>query len=164
MRTLGIDLGTSSLGWCLVDTRGEPLASDEGSIVAIGTRIFGDGREPKSGASLAVDRRAARAMRRRRDRYLSRRAALLSVLTEYGLMPADEDARQQLVRKTNDGKSRDSGPRRLGKPADVSTSVHGLCPNRSGRPTTSLDQNSLAVQKTRSNRSRSQDFRGDRRA
>lgn len=126
MRTLGIDLGTSSLGWCLVDTRGEPLASDEGSIVAIGTRIFGDGREPKSGASLAVDRRAARAMRRRRDRYLSRRAALLRVLTEYGLMPADEDARQQLVRETNDGKSRDSGPRRLGKPADVSTSVHGL--------------------------------------
>lgn len=130
MRTLGIDLGTSSLGWCLVDTRGEPLASDEGSIVAIGTRIFGDGREPKSGASLAVDRRAARAMRRRRDRYLSRRAALLSVLTEYGLMPADEDARQQLVRKTNDGKSRDSGPRRLGKPADVSTSVHGPQPQR----------------------------------
>ncbi|HRO01625.1 MAG TPA: hypothetical protein PLX43_09030, partial [Nitrobacter sp.] len=115
MITLGVDLGTHSLGWCLIDTAGEPLASGEGSIVAIGARIFGDGREPKSGASLAVDRRAARAMRRRRDRYLSRRAALLRALTDYGLMPADEDARRQLVRETSDGKSRDGGPKAPGK-------------------------------------------------
>lgn len=126
MRTLGIDLGTHSLGWCLIDTAEEPLASHQGSIIAIGARIFGDGREPKSGASLAVDRRAARAMRRRRDRYLSRRAALLRTLTDYGLMPADEDARQQLVRETSDGKSKDEGPKRPGKPGDISTSVHGL--------------------------------------
>ena len=126
MRTLGIDLGTASLGWCLIDTVGEPLASNEGSIIAIGARIFGDGREPKSGASLAVDRRAARAMRRRRDRYLSRRAALLRILTNYGLMPADEDARRQLVRETSDGKSKDGGPKAPGKPGDISTSVHGL--------------------------------------
>lgn len=126
MKTLGIDLGTNSLGWCLIDTEGEPLETQEGSIVAIGSRIFGDGREPKSGASLAVDRRAARAMRRRRDRYLSRRAALLKALTEYDLMPADDDARQQLVRETNDGKSKDGGPKTSGKLGDISTSVHGL--------------------------------------
>lgn len=126
MITLGIDLGTASLGWCLIDTVGEPLASDEGSVIAIGARIFGDGREPKSGASLAVDRRAARAMRRRRDRYLSRRAALLRVLTEYGLMPTDEDARRQLVKETNDGKSKDGEPKAPGKPGDISTSVYGL--------------------------------------
>ena len=126
MRTLGIDLGTHSLGWCLIDTKGEPLASDEGSIIAIGARIFGDGREPKSGASLAVDRRVARAIRRRRDRYLSRRAALLKALTEYGLMPADEGARRQLVRETSDGKSKSGGPKAPGKPGDISTSVHGL--------------------------------------
>ncbi|MGE0283070.1 MAG: type II CRISPR RNA-guided endonuclease Cas9 [Rhizobiaceae bacterium] len=126
MRTLGIDLGTNSLGWCLIETEGEPLETDNGSIPAIGSRIFGDGREPKSGASLAVDRRAARAMRRRRDRYLARRAALLRVLTEYGLMPKDEGARRQLVKETGDGKNKDDGPRQLGKLADVFTSVHGL--------------------------------------
>lgn len=126
MKTLGIDLGTNSLGWCLIKTEGEPLETGDGSIIAIGTRIFGDGREPKSGASLAVDRRAARAMRRRRDRYLSRRGALLKTLTEYGLMPADEDARRQLVRQTSDGKSKDGGPKAPGKAGDVSTSVHGL--------------------------------------
>jgi CRISPR-associated endonuclease Csn1 len=126
MITLGIDLGTNSLGWCLIETDGEPLASDDGSIIAIGARIFGDGREPKSGTSLAVDRRAARAMRRRRDRYLSRRAALLRVLTDYGLMPEDDEARRRLVRETNDGKNKNGGPKVPGKPGDISTSVHGL--------------------------------------
>ena len=51
---LGLDIGTNSIGWCLYD--GD-------SIRAIGSRIFSDGRDPKSGASLAVDRRDARAMR-----------------------------------------------------------------------------------------------------
>src|SRR3546814_19332136 len=82
---LGLDIGTNSIGWCLYD-------SD--SIRDIGVRIFSDGRDPKSGASLAVDRRNARAMHRRRDRYLRRRSALLQALVETGLMPADaKDAR-----------------------------------------------------------------------
>lgn len=83
MRTLGLDVGTNSIGWCLIE--------DDCRIVHIGVRIFSDGRDPKSGASLAVDRRDARAMRRRRDRYLGRRSAFLEVLVEYGLMPADTD-------------------------------------------------------------------------
>jgi CRISPR-associated endonuclease Csn1 len=126
VKTIGIDLGTDSLGWCLIETKGEPLEFLDGSILAIGSRIFGNGREPKSGASLAVDRRAARAMRRRRDRYLSRRAALLKTLTNYGLMPEDEDARKALLGETGDSKSKDGGPKRLGKLPDLSTSVHGL--------------------------------------
>ena len=60
---LGIDLGTNSLGWAAIRLNG---AGEPESIIAAGSRIFSDGRDPKSGASLAVDRRAARAMRRRR--------------------------------------------------------------------------------------------------
>src|SRR3546814_1340846 len=67
------------------------LIEDDGRIIDIGARIFSDGRDSKSGASLAVDRRAARAMRRRRDRYLGRRSAFLDNLVRYGLMPADAD-------------------------------------------------------------------------
>lgn len=82
---LGLDIGTNSIGWCLYD--GD-------NIRDIGVRIFSDGRDPKSGASLAVDRRDARAMRRRRDRYVRRRSALLEALIETGLMPTDaEDAK-----------------------------------------------------------------------
>lgn len=89
MRRLGLDMGTNSIGWCLVEY---DAGHEEGRrIVDIGVRIFSDGRDPKSGASLAVDRRAARAMRRRRDRYLGRRSAFLEKLIHYGLMPADTD-------------------------------------------------------------------------
>lgn len=89
MRRLGLDIGTNSIGWCLVEfDEDHPIGI---RIIDIGARIFSDGRDPKSGASLAVDRRMARAMRRRRDRYLGRRSAFLDVLIRYGLMPADAD-------------------------------------------------------------------------
>ena len=78
---LGLDMGTNSIGWCLYD--GETIRD-------IGVRIFSDGRDAKTGASLAVDRRNARAMRRRRDRYLGRRDALLRALVDVGLMPDDK--------------------------------------------------------------------------
>lgn len=88
MHRLGLDVGTNSIGWC--------LTKDDQQIVDIGVRIFGTspngaGRDPKSGASLAVDRRVARAMRRRRDRYLRRRSVFLETLIRNGLMPADTD-------------------------------------------------------------------------
>lgn len=65
-------------------------------ILAVGSRIFSDGRDPKSGASLAIDRRTARAMRRRRDRFKQRQAALLKYLTADGLFPSDPEARKAL--------------------------------------------------------------------
>lgn len=83
MRRLGLDIGTNSIGWCLIE--------DNNSIVDIGVRIFTDGRDPKSGASLAVDRREARGARRRRDRYLGRRSAFLEALIARGLLPAGSD-------------------------------------------------------------------------
>lgn len=90
---LGLDLGTNSLGWCALalDGEGHPYR-----ILAIGSRIFSDGRDPKSGASLAIDRQTARAMRRRRDRFKQRQAALLKYLVADGLFPADEAARKAL--------------------------------------------------------------------
>lgn len=83
MRRLGLDIGTNSIGWCLIE--------DDARIVDIGVRIFSDGRDPQSGASLAVDRRQARSARRRRDRYIGRRSAFLEALIAHGLMPADAD-------------------------------------------------------------------------
>lgn len=83
MRRLGLDIGTNSIGWCLTE--------DDARLVDIGVRIFADGRDPQSGTSLAVDRREARAARRRRDRYLGRRSAFLEALVEHGLMPVDAD-------------------------------------------------------------------------
>ena len=84
---LGLDIGTNSIGWCILEGN---------TILATGARIFSDGRDPKSGASLAEDRRLARGMRRRRDRYLRRRGVLLSEMIDAGLMPTDASARKAL--------------------------------------------------------------------
>ncbi|MGB8842904.1 MAG: type II CRISPR RNA-guided endonuclease Cas9, partial [Aliidongia sp.] len=90
---LGLDLGPNSLGWFMVwlDQAGDATGLGPG-----GVRIYPDGRDPQSGTSNAADRRIARGMRRRRDRYLARRAGLMDLLVRHGLMPANEAARKQL--------------------------------------------------------------------
>ena len=90
---LALDLGANSLGWCVyrLDDNDEPIAFQR-----LGVRIFSDGRDPKTLASLAADRRTARQARRRRDRMLKRRQRLLQGLIRFGLMPADEPARKAL--------------------------------------------------------------------
>jgi len=91
---LALDIGANSIGWCLIDldAAGAPCGLRD-----MGVRVFPDGRDPKTLASLAADRRLARGMRRRRDRYLQRRTALLHALVRYGLMPAEEAARKALA-------------------------------------------------------------------
>jgi len=94
---LGLDLGTNSLGWCAFDlAKGEDGRQHPAGIRRMGVRIYTDGRDPQSGASLAQERRGPRGARRRRDRYLDRRADLLKALIRHGLMPADPTARKNL--------------------------------------------------------------------
>lgn len=89
----GFDAGTNSQGWCALklDADGRPCG-----ILGLGVRIFTDGRNPKDGSSLAVQRRVPRGMRRRRDRYLDRRSDLMNAQIALGLMPADEAERKAL--------------------------------------------------------------------
>jgi len=91
---LALDLGSTSLGWAMIrlNTNNEPCA-----VIKAGVRIFSNGRNPKDGSSLAVTRREARAMRRRRDRLLKRKARMLRTLIEYGFLPSDEMQRKALV-------------------------------------------------------------------
>lgn len=96
---LALDLGTTSLGWAVfrLDDALRPNA-----IVRAGVRIFSDGRHPKDGSSLAVQRREARAMRRRRDRLLKRKARMMRKLVEYGFFPEDPVQRKNLERRHPD--------------------------------------------------------------
>jgi CRISPR-associated endonuclease Csn1 len=91
---LALDLGSTSLGWAMIrlDAENNPCA-----VIKAGVRIFSDGRNPKDGSSLAVTRREARAMRRRRDRLLKRKARMTNSLIEHGFFPADEAQRKALV-------------------------------------------------------------------
>ena len=84
---LGLDIGTTSIGWWLYET--DKTGNAIVRTIDGGVRLYSDGRQPKSGISKAVARREARSARRRRDRYLRRRARLMQVLANAGLMPAD---------------------------------------------------------------------------
>lgn len=84
---LGLDIGTNSVGWCLVSTRdGKP-----NGIVSAGVRCFaagtrGDlerGREEPRG----VQRRQARLMRRQTWRRQRRQRRLFTLLQEHDLLP-----------------------------------------------------------------------------
>ncbi len=90
---LALDLGSTSLGWAMVrlNPQNEPCA-----VIKAGVRIFSDGRNPKDGSSLAVSRREARAMRRRRDRLLKRKNRMMATLLRHGFFPQDEVARKAL--------------------------------------------------------------------
>lgn len=91
---LGLDLGTSSVGWCLIRLNQEekPVA-----VIRMGVRIFPDGRNPKDGSSLAVTRRQARQARRRRDRLLKRKTRMTDALIKHGFFPDDKAQRKALV-------------------------------------------------------------------
>ncbi len=96
---LGLDLGETSIGWFLYEIQnGTVVRAVDG-----GVRIFPNGREPAAefqvGKSLALKRREARAQRRRRDRYLRRKAALMKRMAEAGLMPADPDQARELTQR-----------------------------------------------------------------
>lgn len=90
---LALDLGSTSLGWAMVrlNPQNEPCA-----VIKAGVRIFSDGRNPKDGSSLAVSRREARAMRRRRDRLIKRKNRMMVTLLRHGFFPQDEAARKAL--------------------------------------------------------------------
>ena len=90
---LGLDLGSNSIGWFVIwlGDDGKPCGLGPG-----GVRIYPDGRNPQSKESNAASRRVARGMRRRRDRYLKRRARLMDQLVAFGLMPRDKAERKKL--------------------------------------------------------------------
>ena len=96
---LGLDLGTNSIGWCAVqlDEAGNPSG-----VLGAGVRILTPneeaGRDPQSKATLAATRRAARSARRRRDRFVRRRARLVQVLVNAGLLPEDRKSAARLHR------------------------------------------------------------------
>ena len=93
---LALDLGSTSLGWAMVrlDAQNETCA-----VIKAGVRIFSDGRNPKDGSSLAVSRREARAMRRRRDRLLKRKSRMMATLVRHGFFPQDETTRKGLEKQ-----------------------------------------------------------------
>ena len=90
---LGLDVGTNSIGWCVLtlNAKGEPC-----KVKAAGVRIFNDGRDHQSKATLKATRRENRSARRRRDRFKQRQLFLLEEMTKSGLFPKEDKKRKEL--------------------------------------------------------------------
>ncbi len=92
--TLGLDVGSASVGWALVD-------ENEGGVLASGVRVFPEGvdRDQQGGEkSKHQARREARGMRRQIARRSRRKKQLRDLLTSSGLLP-DNDNIQALLDK-----------------------------------------------------------------
>jgi CRISPR/Cas system Type II protein with McrA/HNH and RuvC-like nuclease domain len=85
MKILGLDIGTNSIGWALVD-------KNEKKIFGIGSRIIPMGTDKQDyekgiGITKNFDRRIKRTIRKMNKRYKLRRNKLLFILHELGMLP-----------------------------------------------------------------------------
>lgn len=83
-RILGLDTGTNSLGWALIDRTG-----DNCRLIARGVHIFPEGVKIEKGveSSKASERTGHRALRRAYYRRKLRKLRLLRILSDNGLCP-----------------------------------------------------------------------------
>jgi CRISPR-associated endonuclease Csn1 len=101
-RTLGLDLGTNSIGWALIDHDNNGIAA---GIHASGVRIFQEAVDEKTRIPKSQQRRSARALRRILARRRRRKAKLEKILIVVGLLPASlsgGDGREQQLNDIGD--------------------------------------------------------------
>ena len=99
-KILGLDLGTNSIGWALVD-------KDNQEILGMGSRIIPMGKdkidyEKGDGVTKSAMRRAKRSTRRMNKRYKLRRNKLLYILHTLGMLP-EQFQFKKLNEKDKDG-------------------------------------------------------------
>lgn len=84
---IGLDIGIASVGWAVValDSNERPCG-----IISMNSRIFTEAEHPKTGASLAAPRRAARSARRRLRRHRHRNERLRALLVHKGVLCLEE--------------------------------------------------------------------------
>lgn len=84
-KILGLDLGTNSIGWALVDDEQKKILGMGSRIIPMGT----DKQDYEKGVGITknADRRTKRTIRKMNKRYKLRRNKLLYVLHELGILP-----------------------------------------------------------------------------
>ncbi len=100
--TLGLDLGTTSIGWAVVKT-GRIWAKDE--CPGCGVRHFRESVNPKNNIPFTRDRAAARSGRRTRGRRVQRKRNLRALLERAGMLPTSADGLLALRTELSDEKN-----------------------------------------------------------
>ena len=88
---LGLDLGTNSIGWAVVDNEKHTIAGAGSRIIPMDAKQMGD-FECGNSTSFTDKRTKYRGMRRMRERFLLRRERLLRVLHLMGFLPEHFDS------------------------------------------------------------------------
>jgi len=85
-KILGLDLGTNSIGWALVDKENQKLLGLGSRIIPMGV----DKQDYEKGVGITknADRRIARSIRKMNKRYKLRRNKLLFIMNELGILPS----------------------------------------------------------------------------
>ncbi len=88
-KILGLDLGTNSIGWALIE---QDFENKKGKILGMGSRIIPMGTDKQDyekgiGITKNADRRTKRTIRKMNKRYKLRRNKLLYILHELEMLP-----------------------------------------------------------------------------
>ncbi len=128
--TLGLDLGSNSVGWAMIAVGGDTFQG--GAPILAGVRVFPEGvdRAP-TGAEQprGQDRRVARGQRRMHYRRRQRRRKLMRILQEVGFLPKD-NAALALVRALDPYALRASGLDRELAPFEFGRVLMHICQRR----------------------------------
>lgn len=121
--TLGLDLGTNSIGWALAgeDEKGVP-----DRVIATGVRIFQEAVEAKTRTPKNWARRDARSARRRNDRRNRRKQALKLRLQKVGLLPGTPEVLQELMKLENPYELRERGLEKKLEPYQIGRAIYHL--------------------------------------
>jgi len=144
--TLGLDLGTNSVGWAMIARGGDSF--DDGHRIRAGVRVFPEGvphlNEKKEQAP-GQTRREKRSLRRVTYRRRGRRHLLRRILTTAGLLPAEGGSLIALM-QLNPYELRARGLHEALQPHEFGRALYHLCQRRgfkSNRKTDSDDENKV---------------------
>ena len=85
-KILGLDLGTNSIGWAVIDDEIKQIVSAGSRIIPMEAGRLGDFEKGNS-VSFTAERTQSRGMRRLHERFLLRRERLIRVLRIMGFLP-----------------------------------------------------------------------------
>ncbi|MBI4664873.1 MAG: type II CRISPR RNA-guided endonuclease Cas9 [Nitrospinae bacterium] len=111
MKILGLDIGTNSIGWAVIERDDEKLddVAGTGKILGAGARVFTAPVEDKTEAPKNQERRAKRGARKILARRKMRREHLTNILVSTEMLPSDKDEREKLLNTINPYKARAEG-------------------------------------------------------
>ena len=126
MRILGLDIGTTSVGFALIE---QQESNNSGKILRMGVRIFPEARDP-DGTPLNQQRRDKRTIRRQLRRRRERRKSLNELLSSVSLLPKFNSLEWAVTMQLDPYQLRDKGLAAALEPFELGRALYHLSKRR----------------------------------